>query len=91
MTKKELDEEIEFVHRNGRYVHRLIRSLDVIWNVICNATNTYTNLSTFMNDYISLYKDKLIDEETYQLALNDLYLLALLHTGYEDYEEENDK
>lgn len=41
-----------------------------------------------MNDYISLYKDKLIDEETYQLALNDLYLLALLHTGYEDYEEE---
>lgn len=30
MTKKELNEEIEFVHRNGRYVHRLIRSFDVM-------------------------------------------------------------
>ena len=87
MTKEELDEEIEYVHRNGRYVHRLIRPLDVMSGIICEATSTYTNLSLFMNDYISLYKDKLIDEETFQLAMNDLYLLALLHTDYEDYEE----
>ena len=33
--------------------------------IICEATNTYTNISLFMNDYISLFNDKLIDKETY--------------------------
>ena len=51
--------------------------------VICEETNTYTNISLFMNDYISLYNDNLIDKRMYEKALNDLYLLALLHTGYE--------
>lgn len=83
MTKKELDEEIEFIHSN-RTNKRLLRPLDVMKNVICNATNTYTNISLFMNDYISLYNDKLIDKEMFNSALNDLYLLALLHTCCEE-------
>ncbi len=87
MIKKELDEEIEFIHSN-RTNKRLLRPFNVMRNVICNATNTYTNISLFMNDYISLYDDKLIDKEMYNSALNDLYLLALLHTGYKEIENE---
>ena len=70
---------------------KLLRPLDVMKKVIIEATNTYTNLSLFMNDYIDLYDDKLIDKKTFDSAMNDLYLLALLHTGYDDLEEENDK
>ena len=82
MTKEELDEEIEFIHSN-RTNKELLRPLHIMRKIICEATNTYTNISLFMNDYISLFNDKLIDKETYEKALNDLYLLALLHTGYE--------
>lgn len=87
MNKKELDEEIEFVRKN-RTNKRLLRSLDVLRKVVCNATNTYTNISLFMNDYIQLYDDKLIDKEMFNAAMNDLYLLALLHTGYKENENE---
>ena len=87
MNKKELDEEIEFIHSN-RTNKRLLRPLDVMRNVICNATNTYTNISLFMNDFISLYDDKSIDKEMLNSVLNDLYLLALLHTGYKENENE---
>lgn len=90
MTKKELDEEIEYIHSNRTH-KRLLRPLDTMRKVICEATNTYTNLSLFMNDYISLYDNKLIDKKMFDSAMNDLYLLALLHTGYDDLEEENDK
>ena len=83
MTRKELDEEIEFVH-NNRTNKRLLRSLDKMKKVICEATNTYTNLSLFMNDYIHLYDKDLIEKDVFIQVLNDLYLLALLHTDYED-------
>ena len=82
MTKEELDNEIEYIHSN-RTNKELLRPLEEMRKVICKATNTYTNISLFMNDYISLFNDKLIDKETYEKALNDLYLLALLHTSYE--------
>lgn len=87
MTKESLDEEIEFVHKN-RLKNELIRPFGVMQKIIVEATNTYTNLSLFMNDYISLYVDNLIDKRMYEKALNDLYLLALLHTGYEGKELE---
>ena len=82
MTKEELDEEIEFIHSN-RTNKELLRPLHIMRKIICEATNTYTNISLFMNDYISLFNDNVIDKETYEKALNDLYLLALLHTSYE--------
>lgn len=87
MTKEELDEEIEFIHSN-RTNKRLLRSLKEMRQIISEATNTYTNISLFMNDYISLYNDHLIDKDIFNAAMNDLYLLALLHTGYK--ENEND-
>lgn len=83
MTKEELSEEIEFIHSN-RTNKRLLRSLDAMQNVICNASNTYTNISLFMNDYISLYNDHLIDKDIFNSAMNDLYLLALLHICCEE-------
>lgn len=83
MTKKELDKEIDFIHSNRTH-KRLLRPLDTMRKVICEATNTYTNLSLFMNDYIHLYDKGLIDTEVFKSAMNDLYLLALQHTDYED-------
>ena len=83
MTRKELYEEIEFVH-NNRTNKRLLRSLDKMKKVICEATNTYTNISLFMNDYISLIDDNLINKDVFTSAMNDLYLLALLHTTCEE-------
>lgn len=82
MTKEELEKEIDYIHSN-RTNKGLLRPLEKMRKVICEATNTYTNLSLFMNDYISLYNDNLIDKRMYEKSLNDLYLLALLHTGYE--------
>lgn len=83
MTKKELDKEIDFIHSNRTH-KRLLRPLDTMRKVICEATNTYTNLSLFMNDYIHLYDKDLIEKDVFIQVMNDLYLLALLHTGYED-------
>lgn len=76
MTEKELDEEIEFIHEN-RLKGELLRPLDVMQKVILEATNTYTNISLFMNDYIKLFKDVKIDVTMFNSAMNDLYLLAL--------------
>ena len=78
MTKEELDEGIEFIH-NNRLNKRLLRPFDTMREVILEATNTYTNISLFMNDYVKLYNDEKIDEITFNSAMNDLYLLALLH------------
>ena len=78
MTKEELDEEIEFIH-NNRLNKRLLRPFDTMREVILEATNTYTNISLFMNDYVKLYNDEKIDEITFNSAMNDLYLLELLH------------
>lgn len=83
MTKKELDKEIDFIHSNRTH-KRLLRPLDTMKRVICEATNTYTNLSLFMNDYIHLYDKDLIEKDVFIQVMNDLYLLALLHTDYED-------
>ena len=88
MNRKELDEEIEYVHSN-RLKKILLRPKETIRKVIIEATTSYTNLSLFMNDYMNLYVDELIDVNLYISAMNDLYLLALLHTSCE--EEENDK
>lgn len=82
MTKEKLDEEIEFVH-NSRTNKKLLRPLDAMQKIICEATNTYTNISLFMNDYISLHNDNLVDDEMFNSAINDLYLLALLHINYQ--------
>ena len=76
MTEKELDEEIEFIHEN-RLKGELLRPFDVMQKVILEATNTYTNISLFMNDYIKLFKDVKIDVTMFISAMNDLYLLAL--------------
>ena len=84
MTKEELDTEIEYIHSN-RTDERLLRSFDVMFDVIVEATTTYTNLSLFMNDYMKLYRNNKIDEKTYNSAMNDLYLLALLHTSTDEY------
>ena len=59
-------------------------SKEAVLELICEATNTYTNLSLFMNDYIHLYDQDLIEKDVFIQVLNDLYLLALLHTDYED-------
>ena len=83
MTKKELDKEIDFIHSNRTH-KRLLRPLDTMRKVICEATNTYTNLSLFMNDYIHLYDKDLIEKDGFIQVMNDLYLLALQHTDYED-------
>ena len=76
MTKQELDEEFEFIHSN---ILRkgLLRPIDVMEQVILEVTNTYTNISLFMNDYIKLYLEGKIDGTMFNSAMNDLYLLAL--------------
>ena len=89
MTKEELDEEIEYIHIN-RSAKKLLRPFEKMWSVIIEATNTYTNISLFMNDYIRLFNSKKIDELMYNSAMNDLYLLALFHTTCEE-DLENDK
>lgn len=76
MTTKELNEEIEFIHSN-RTGKELLRPLNVMEKVILEATNTYTNISLFMNDYIRLYYNGKINERVFKAAVNDLYLLAL--------------
>ena len=88
MTKEELDAEIEYIHSN-RLNKGLLRPIFFMEEVIIEATTTYTNLSLFMNDYMKLYRDNKIDENMFNSAMNDLYLLALLHsTCEEDLENE---
>ena len=87
MNRKELDEEIEYVHSN-RLKKILLRPKETIRKVIIEATTSYTNLSLFMNDYMHLYRDNKINENIYNSAMNDLYLLALLHTSCEELENE---
>ena len=84
MTNEELDEEIEYIHSN-RTNKRLLRPLEVMRKTITEVTTTYTNLSLFMNDYIDLYHDKLINKYMFNSAMNDLYLLALLYTSTDEY------
>ena len=76
MTKQELDEEIEYIHSN-RTNKGLLKPIDVMEQVILEATTTYTNISLFMNDYIRLYDRGEINESMFNYAINDLYLLAL--------------
>lgn len=83
MNRKELDEEIEYIHSNIPATE-LLRPSSLMQEVIIEATTTYTNLSLFMNDYMRLYRENKIDERTYHSAMNDLYLLALLHTTCEE-------
>ncbi len=83
MNRKELDEEIEYIHSNIPDI-KLLRPFVRIWNVVVNASNTYTNLAAFMNDYINLFHKGIIDVNVFNKTLNDLYLLALLHTTCEE-------
>ena len=83
MTRKELDAEIEYIHSN-RLNKGLLRPFNVMFEVIVEAIDTYTNLLLFMNDYIKSFNSKKIDELMYNSAMNDLYLLALLHTTCEE-------
>ena len=85
---KKRNEEIEYIHSNRKDFgdNYLLRDDLVIREVVIAATNTYTNLSLFYNDYEILYFKKLINEKVYINALNDLYLLALLHIDDEEYE-----
>ena len=76
MTKKELEEEIEYIHSNSTN-KGLLKAIDVMEQVILEATNTYTNISLFMNDYIKIYNHGLINGIVFYSAMNDLYLLAL--------------
>ena len=87
MTKKELDEEIEYIHSN-RLRKGMLRPFDFMKKVILKATNTYTNISLFMNDYIKLYKDDKIDGNQFNSAMNDLYLLALYIIAVRGVEED---
>lgn len=82
---KTRNEEIDYIH-SKIIKHRLLRPLYVMRKFIIEATTTYTNISLFMNDYKKLYADDLIDERTFNSAINDLYLLALLHINDEEYE-----
>ena len=82
---KTRNEEIEYIHSHG-LINRLLRPLDVMTRVIAEATNTYTNILLFMNDYGNLYRNELINEHMFNSAMNDLYLLALLHIDDDEYE-----
>ena len=84
MNRKELDEEIEYIHSN-RLSKKLLRPFGKMWNAIIEASNTYTNLSAFMSDYDMLRANGLIGEAMFNSAMNDLYLLALLHTSTDEY------
>ena len=83
--KKTRNEEIDYIH-SIIIKHRLLRPLYVMRKVIIEATTTYTNISLFMNDYGNLYRNELINEHMFNSAINDLYLLALLHINDEEYE-----
>ena len=87
MTRNELDNEIETIHLN-RHSHKLLRPINKMRKVISEATNTYTNLLLFMNDYMHLYAEDIMNENEFNSAMNDLYLLALLHTSCEEVEDE---
>ncbi len=89
MTQKELDEEIEYAYRNRSNEILILGRFNEMQKVICHASNSYMNLSAFMNDYIGLYRDKLIDRKCYVSAINDLYLIALLHTVPDDEDTDN--
>ena len=88
MTKDKLNNEIETIHLN-RSSHKLLRPINKMRKVIIKATNTYTNLSLFMNDYAQLYAEDIMNENEFNSAMNDLYLLALLHTSCEEEEDDN--
>lgn len=86
MTKEALNKEIEYI-QNNRTNKKLLRPFNIMQKVIIEATNIYSNISLFMNDYIRLYNKNLIDKNMFNSAMNDLYLLALLYTHYENLEE----
>lgn len=87
--EKTRNEEIEYVHQHLKDfgMTYLIRDYFIIRKTILNATNTYTNLMSFFNDYDKLREENKISEYWWNNALCDLYLLALLHIDDEEYEE----
>ena len=86
--EKTRNEEIDYIHLNREDFgdNHLLRDDEIIREVVIAATDTYTNISLFYNDFERLHFKKLIDEMVYINALNDLYLLALLHIDDEEYE-----
>lgn len=75
--KEHIKEEIEYVHEH-RLDKKLVRNFSIIKYFIVDQTNTYTNLSLFMNDYLQLYNRGEFNKEEFAGAINDLYLLALI-------------
>lgn len=86
MEFKTLEEEIKYVYSN-RQGNEFVRDESFMFRIILNATNTMTNLSSFYNDYKHLYAFKIINKLWYIKAVTDLYLLALLHTREDDWNE----
>ena len=84
---KKRNEEIEYIHSNRKDFgdNYLLRDDEVMKEVICAATTTYTNISLFYNDYEKLCFKKRIDKMMFINAANDLYLLALLLIDDEEY------
>lgn len=85
MEFKSLEEEIEYVYSN-KTNKEFVRNENFMFKIIVNATNTYNNLSLFYNDYRHLYEVGIIDESWYISSVNDLYLLALIHTNKNDWD-----
>lgn len=85
--EKTRQEEIEKVHdeRHDNHIDTL-RCEIFKRNVIVKATNTYTNLSLFANDYDNAHDLGFMKKHEYNAAINDLYLLALQHITDEEYD-----
>ena len=75
--EKHINEEIEYVHKH-RLDEKLVRNFSVIQYFIVDQTTTYTNLSLFMNDYLTLHNKGEFNDMEFAEAINDLYLLTLI-------------
>lgn len=85
--KGHIEEEIEYVHKH-RLDEKLVRNFSVIQYFINRETTTYTNLSLFMNDYLTLHNKGEFNDVEFAGAINDLYLLALIISSQTKGEEQ---
>lgn len=84
--KETRNKEIEYVH-DQKPSSKLVRDSDVMEKIILSQSSTYTDLYAFVNDYEKFCNEQMIDNDTYCLALNDIYLLALILMSDEEYKE----
>lgn len=80
MTELELEKEIGYIFNGDK--RKLLRPLRKIKTVIANAPNEDNDLSIYMNDYINRYLIGGFSSEEFHMAMNNLYLLALLYYDY---------